>query len=170
MVVSFDIETTGLNPYESKVILIGIKKGNKVKQWKLWETKDEAKMILEAVREILKIEETIVGYNNLKFDVPFMIKRLEILGKSKPEFWAIFNKKWFDLYQYLGNDYRSLHSWLLKAGIKRDYPDLEGKDMPIFFAKGEFKKIEAHNLDDLITSEKLFKYLKEKNPTLIPFD
>jgi uncharacterized protein YprB with RNaseH-like and TPR domain len=63
MVVSFDIETTGLNPYDSMTILIGMKKGNKVKQWKPWKMKDEAKMILEAVREILKIEETIVGYN-----------------------------------------------------------------------------------------------------------
>jgi uncharacterized protein YprB with RNaseH-like and TPR domain len=80
MVVMFDIETTGLNPY-----------------------------------------------NNLKFDVPFMAERLKLLGKWKSEFYAVFSKKWFDLYQHLGNDYRSLKFWLRKAGIKRDFPDLDGR-------------------------------------------
>jgi|GEM_PF-3845427 DNA polymerase elongation subunit (family B) len=50
---------------------------------------------------------TIIGYNNLKFDVPFMLERLEILGKMKREYWGIHNKNWFDLYQFLGKDYRS---------------------------------------------------------------
>ena len=37
MVVAFDIETTGLHPYESEVVLVGIKEGARIKQWKLWE-------------------------------------------------------------------------------------------------------------------------------------
>jgi uncharacterized protein YprB with RNaseH-like and TPR domain len=76
----FDIETTGLDPYENKVILIGIKKGNKTKQWKLWEAENEADIIVKAIKEIENVDDTIIGYNNLKFDVPFMLKRLEILG------------------------------------------------------------------------------------------
>lgn len=46
-------------------------------------------MILEAFKEIENIdqfEENIIGFNNLKFDLPFMLKRLEILGHMKPEF------------------------------------------------------------------------------------
>jgi uncharacterized protein YprB with RNaseH-like and TPR domain len=86
MVVMFDIETTGLNPYESKVILIGFKRKGGIKQWKLWKVKDEAKMIIEAIKEIMKVDETIIGYNNLKFDVPFMVERLKLLGKWKPNF------------------------------------------------------------------------------------
>jgi len=50
MVIMFDIETTGLDPHESKVILIGMKKGRRIKQWKLWEVKNEAKMILSAIK------------------------------------------------------------------------------------------------------------------------
>lgn len=171
MAVMFDIETTGLNPYENEVILIGMKKGERIRQWKIWEVEDEAEMILDAVKEIIKINESIVGYNNLKFDVPFMLERLKILGKMKPEFWTIvYNKKWFDLYQYLGNNYRSLKLWLFRAGIKRSFPELDGRLMPTFFKNKDFKKIEQHNKDDLDTSEKLFKFLKEKNPELIPFD
>ena len=44
-------------------------------------------MILEAIKEIEKLDpfnDTIIGYNNLKFDVPFMLERLKILGKAKP--------------------------------------------------------------------------------------
>jgi len=170
MVVAFDVETTGLDPYEGRVTLIGIKKGRKVKQWKLWETRDEAEMIIQAIEDIMKVDETIVGYNNLKFDVPFMMERLKILGKWKREFYEIYKKKWLDLYQYLGNDYRGLRLWLERAGIGRDYPELDGRNMPSLFERGEYVKIEQHNTDDLNTSEKLFNFLKEKNPELLPFE
>jgi uncharacterized protein YprB with RNaseH-like and TPR domain len=172
MVVVFDIETTGLDPYECEVILIGMKKSDKIKQWKVWEVGDEVKIIESAIKEIMRIpiNVTIIGYNNLKFDVPFMLERLEILGKMKREYWSIYNRKWFDLYQFLGNDYRSLKLWLQRAGIERDHPELEGKQIPYFFKCREYEKIEQHNKDDLITSEKLFMFLKERNPGLIPFD
>jgi len=169
MVVAFDVETTGLDPYEGRVTLIGIKTKGTVKQWKLWETKNEAKMIIQAIEDIMKVDETIVGYNNLKFDVPFMMERLKILGKWKREYYEIYKKKWLDLYQYLGNDYRSLRLWLERAGIGRDYPELDGRNMPSLFERGEYRKIEQHNTDDLNTSEKLFNFLKEKNPELLPF-
>ncbi len=171
LVVVLDIETTGLNPYESKVILIGIKEQGRVRQWKLWDhsTIDEGTMIFKAIVEVENVYDTILGYNNLKFDVPFMLKRLEILGMSSPRFWGIHNKKWFDLYQFLGNDFRSLSLWLERAGIKRTAPDLDGHDIPIFFERKEYPKIEAHNTDDLFTSEALFLYLKKENPELLPF-
>jgi len=170
MVVVFDIETTGLDPYKSKVILIGLKRGSKIIQWMIWKIKDEAEMIISAIKEILNIDETIVGYNNLKFDVPYMLKRLDILGKNNPEYWKIHYKKWFDLYQYLGNDYRSLSLWIKKAGIKQKYPHLKGRDMPIYYQNKEYDKIIKHNIDDLETCEKLFYFLKKANPELIPFE
>jgi len=170
MVVEFDIETTGLDPYKHQVVLVGMKIGGEIKQWKLWKIKDEATMILNAIKEVEKIDETIIGYNNLKFDVPFMLERLKILRKYKSRFFKIYTKKWFDLYQYLGNDYRSLKHWLHEAGIRKKYPDLNGRDMPLFFEKKDFGKIVRHNIDDLNTSEKLFRFLKKMNPELIPFE
>jgi len=170
MVISFDIETTGLSPHENQVVLIGMKIRRKIKLWKSWEIKDEAKMILDVIQEIEKTNETIIGYNNLKFDVPFILERLRILGKYEPRYWNIHSKKWFDLYQYLGNDYRSLRHWLKQANIKRKYPELDGKNMPNYFEREDFEKIIKHNVDDLTTSEKLFKFLKKKNPQLIPFE
>ncbi|MFH8119862.1 MAG: ribonuclease H-like domain-containing protein [Candidatus Aenigmatarchaeota archaeon] len=170
----FDIETTGLDPYKHQVVLIGFKKDGKIEQLKLWEIKDEAKMILESINELAKFDkfnDTIVGYNNLKFDVPFLLERLKILGKMKPEFWSLlYNKKWFDLYQFLGNSFRALNLWLDKLGIKKKYPELDGKKMPEYFIKGDYKKIENHNIDDLNTLEELFYKLKSKFPDLLGFE
>ncbi len=170
MVVTFDIETTGPDPSEAEVLLIGIKKGRKIKQWKLWEARNEAEIILEALKEIDGTFETIVGYNNLKFDVPFMLERLRILDRYKPDFFKIYHKKWFDLYQYLGDDYRNLEHWCGQARIRKKYPDLKGKEMPLFYRKHDYQKIVNHNLDDLMTSDKLFQFLRKNNPELIPFE
>jgi uncharacterized protein YprB with RNaseH-like and TPR domain len=46
MVVTFDIETMGTNAYRDKIILIGMKRGRKITQWKLWETNDEVLVLL----------------------------------------------------------------------------------------------------------------------------
>jgi pantothenate kinase len=126
-------------------------------------------MIIEAIKEIMKIDETIIGYNNLKFDVPLMAERLKLLRKWKLEFYTIFTKKWFDLYQYLGNDYKSLKFWLRKRELKGIFQTYMAES-PFFFERVEFKKTERHNKDDLNTSERLFKFLKMRNPELLPFE
>ncbi len=167
----FDIETTGLDPYTSQVTLIGFKRDGKVTLMKLWEVKDEAKMILEALailQSLREFEDTIVGYNNLKFDIPFMLERLRILGQMNPELWLIAHrKKWFDLYQFLGNSFRSMDMWLKKLEIKKEHPELDGRQMPIFYMSGEYEKIELHIIDDLNSSEELFWKLKAQFPDLI---
>jgi uncharacterized protein YprB with RNaseH-like and TPR domain len=171
MIVAFDIETLGINAYRDKIILIGMKQGRKITQWKIWEINDELKMIekcLKALEEIPSYDETIVGYNNLKFDVPFITARLSVFGKMTPEIWELLhNKKWFDLYQFLGNDYRRMTYWLNYLKIKRKHEGLEGRNMPDYFNKKQYQKIEQHNRDDLTTSEKLYLKLQKKFPDLL---
>ena len=60
-----------------------------------------------------------------------------------------------------------MSSWLDKLGIKREYEDIIGRDIPKFFAKKEYEKIEQHNKDDLETSEKLYLKLQEEFPELL---
>ncbi len=174
MVILFDIETTGLDPYKDQVILIGFKREGKISQMKLWERGDEPAIILDAlgiVEGLNEFDDMIVGYNNLKFDIPFMLERLRILGVMKPELWSItLHRKWFDLYQFLGNSFRSMDMWLKKLEITRRHPELNGRNIPAYYLMKHYEKIEQHNADDLDSSEELFLKLKEKFPDLIIAD
>lgn len=50
--------------------------------------------------------------------------------------------------------------WLNKLGIKRSYEDIMGAQIPLFYKKKEYQKIEQHNIDDLNTSEELQQITK----------
>jgi uncharacterized protein YprB with RNaseH-like and TPR domain len=171
MVTLFDIETLGLDAFQHQIVLIGMKIEGKIKQWKLWKEKDELSMIFKCLKTLEKIplRETIVGYNNLKFDVPFISTRLSVHGKWSRDLWELLyrDRKWFDLYQFLGNDFRRMSSWLDKLGIKRKHEDIMGRDIPILYAKKKYRKIVQHNKDDLETSEKLYLKLREEFPELL---
>jgi len=172
MVIAFDIETLGLDAFQNQIVLIGMKLKGKTKQWRLWKEKDELSMILKCLETIERIplSETIIGYNNLKFDVPFITTRLSVHGKWSSNLWQLLyrDRKWFDLYQFLGNDFRKMSFWLKKLRIKRKYEDIMGRDIPIFYAKKKYESIVRHNKDDLETSEKLYIKLQEEFPSLLP--
>lgn len=172
MVVVFDIETLGLDAFQHQIVLIGMKIDNKIRQWKLWKEKDELDMISECLKTMKKIPtfETIVGYNNLKFDVPFISTRLSVYGKWSRNLWELLyrDRKWFDLYQFLGNDFRRMSSWLDKLGIKRKREDIMGRDIPRLYAEKKYRKIVQHNKDDLETSEQLYLKLQKEFPELLP--
>jgi len=171
MVTVFDVETLGLDAFQHQIVLIGIKSKGRIKQWRLWHEKDELTMILECCKAFEKIPfpETIVGYNNLRFDVPFIVTRLAIHGKWSTDLWKSLyrDRKWLDLYQFLGNDFRKMSSWLTRLGIKRRYEDIMGRDVPRFYSEKKYKKISQHNKDDLEMCEELYLRLQEKFPELL---
>jgi len=169
--VMFDIETLGLDAFQHQVVLIGMKMEGKIIQWKLWEEENELGMIFKCLEtmETIPLHETIVGYNNLKFDVPFIATRLSIHGKWTSDLWELLyqGRKWIDLYQFLGNDFRNLSSWLEKLGIKKTYKAITGRDIPILYARRMYEKIVQHNIDDLETSEKLYLRLLDEFPGIL---
>jgi len=171
MTVMFDIETLGLDAFSNPVVLIGMKIEGKIKQWKLWKEENELGMITKCLEflEEVPFSETIVGYNNLKFDVPFIATRLSVHKKWSSDLWGLLyrDRKWFDLYQFLGNDFRKMSSWLDKLGIKRRYEDIVGRDIPVLYANKKYREIMQHNRDDLETSEKLHLKLQEEFPELL---
>jgi len=171
MVVTFDIETLGLDAFQHQIVLIGMKIEGKIKQWRLWEEKNELGMIFKCLETMktIPLNETIVGYNNLKFDVPFIATRLSIYGRWTSDLWELLyrRRKWVDLYQFLGNDFRRLSSWLDKLGIKRTHRNINGRDIPILFERKEYEKIKQHNIDDLETSEKLYLRLLDEFPGIL---
>ena len=167
----FDIETLGLDAFQHQVVLIGMKIEGKIRQWRLWEEENELSMVFKCLETLktIPLYETIVGYNNLKFDVPFIATRLTIHGKWTSDLWELLyqDRKWIDLYQFLGNDFRRLSSWLEKLEIKRTHKDITGRHIPMLYARKEYEKIMQHNTDDLETSEKLYLRLLDEFPGIL---
>lgn len=78
--IFFDIETTGFSPSSSSIYLIGCarKKGNHICIDQFFaENPSEEKLILNAFIEILKQYKTIISFNGVGFDVPFLKAKCE---------------------------------------------------------------------------------------------
>lgn len=169
MVLYFDIETEGLNPYKHQVLTIQVKKGKRIEILKLWEEPSEADMILKFVEYLSRISnnETIFGYNCLKFDVPFLATRLTQHGVMKENIYrSLFYKKWFDLYQFQGDEYVSMTQWLNAYGIQRSC-SYEGKDIPGLYKARRYDDIVEHAIDDLVVCEQLVKALRKHYPDFL---
>lgn len=78
--VFFDIETTGFSPVHTQVYLIGCaaRKGNVVCTTQFFaETPSEEKLILNAFSELLSHYDTLITFNGMGFDIPYLQKRYE---------------------------------------------------------------------------------------------
>jgi DNA polymerase elongation subunit (family B) len=79
-----DIETLGLDPEKDRIIYIGLKCSITGKYFLITD-KDEKKLLEKFVKWLKNNKpEILSGYNSLQFDIPFIIKRCEILGVKQP--------------------------------------------------------------------------------------
>jgi len=94
---TFDIETTGLDPLDKRVFMIGLKdnKGYE-KVFEVEKTDDdisELKLILDFFADLDIMKPALLsGYNSENFDFNFLLKRLEILGYDIKEIKLGLNK------------------------------------------------------------------------------
>lgn len=78
-----DIETLGLDPEIDRVTLIGFI--NEKGSWKIISDEDEKIMLARALKIIAdKKPEILAGFNNIDFDIKFLIRRCEINGIIHP--------------------------------------------------------------------------------------
>lgn len=81
--IFFDIETTGFSPAHSSLYLIGCarKKNNTICIDQFFAEKpEEEKVILSAFLEILKQYDTIISFNGIGFDIPFLKAKCDRYG------------------------------------------------------------------------------------------
>lgn len=109
----FDIETTGLNPASSRLILSGIilidESETRFIQLLAEDLSDE-KIIIEETCSLLSEADVIITYNGRHFDVPFLSKRAFLYGVSVPDKYNL------DLYTVV-RDYSSLRNML--SGLRQ---------------------------------------------------
>ena len=91
----FDIETTGLEPEKSEIILIGVKDNRGLQETIPAFGENGEKRCIERFFELIRdLKPTIVGgYNSAFFDWPFILKRAQILGIDTENETAIFTSK-----------------------------------------------------------------------------
>lgn len=160
MSIIFDIETTGLNPYTDSILTIQFKQDEELIIWKVWEM-SEPEVLCKFIDKIKHTPKsvTIYGYNCLKFDIPFLFVRLNHYGLLDEEVYKqIYDKKWLDLYQYMGDNYMSMDRWLDFYGIQRTCI-YSGGDIPRLYIEKNYYEIEAHAIDDLVMCGKLLTNL-----------
>ena len=160
----FDIETTGLSPANSKVVLTGILTADKdghcqVHQF-FADQPDDEKSVIQATIDALRNADYVITYNGRHFDMPFMKKRAEKYGLTFPD---IYN---LDLYLLIsgyapfkevlpGLKQKNIESYM-GISISRD-DEISGKEsVELYNRYMETKrfdleeKILLHNHDDII--------------------
>lgn len=81
--IFFDIETTGFSPSSSIIYLIGClhrKNDQLIIDQFFAETKDDEKIVLEQFMEFLSKYKTIVSFNGIGFDIPFIKAKCDFYG------------------------------------------------------------------------------------------
>lgn len=170
-----DIETTGKNPFEHKLITIQLRRKGETHVWKEWESNERSTILafLEFYRgiprSVKKGGDTFVAFNALHFDIPFIIVRAQKTGVTAREFWSeewIYNNlvRWpviLDLYQLLGDKLMGYAKW--RGCLVGTFAEYTNKQMPEFYARGEYQKIIQYVEDEMVSLEKTYsKVLQER--------
>lgn len=164
----FDIETTGLSPANSKVILTGILKvdqhGGVVQQFFADQVDDEEAVIRSTMNALQGID-YVITYNGRHFDMPFMTKRAEKYGLKFPDLYNL------DLYLLIsgyapfkevlpGLKQKNIETYM-GISISRD-DEISGKEsVELYNRYMETKRFELeekillHNHDDIIQLYKI---------------
>lgn len=90
--IFFDIETTGFSPVHSQIYLIGCayRKDNQICAEQFFaEQKEEEQLILTCFLELLSGFKTLISFNGIGFDIPFLKAKCEIF--KQPEHFSDMN-------------------------------------------------------------------------------
>ena len=180
-VVFFDLESTGLDPFQNRIVSIQVRSKGKTTIWKEWQLGeiDCLESFFDFANILNKRETCLVGYNVLKFDVSFLDQRLRLLQRMNNWKWQILHKSihWIDLYQFLGDAYCKASLWYsLMLGVKQkvanaDIPRLYAERSPdslqniLDYIEEEMRSMEL--VYERIKSESFYRELAELRKKVI---
>jgi DNA polymerase elongation subunit (family B) len=162
--VFFDIETTGLDPFNSHLISIQIRISEETIIWKEWEEGEEKiiKHFLDFTDSIYRKETRFIGYNILKFDIPFITQRMRNLSILNENTWTTLYRSlsWFDLYQFLGDWYGRFKDWSL--GLSGTSSDTVNKQIPDLYSKKEYMTIVTYINTEMTNMERVYESMQKQ--------
>lgn len=100
--IFFDIETTGFSPTSSSIYLIGCmqKKGNTLLIDQFFsETKEDEYAVIEQFIELLHHHKTIITFNGIGFDVPFIKSKCDTYGIKE----NLYNLEHIDIFKLISS-------------------------------------------------------------------
>jgi uncharacterized protein YprB with RNaseH-like and TPR domain len=171
----FDIET--YNPkspfFKGKVITIAYKSmESKIKILKEWDSdektilKDFFKYIKKKQKQYMSLE--LVGFNILRFDIPFLINRMtrKHVDEAENLLDLFHNTYTIDLMHCLltCNNLRfgGLNAQALAQKLGLPCPKCTGKEVLSLYKKGDYSKIEEHVKEDIIFTKRLDAELRKR--------
>jgi len=163
-VVFLDMETTGLNPYQDKVVTIQVRKDGETTIWKEWELGERP--VIERFFEFANLVDleraSFVGYNILKFDLPFLMHRAEVNGLLNETRWQILNSylHYVDLYQLLGDNYAPAKRFYEKFAGRTQ--NTENKDIPKLYRQRAYDEIVEYIKNEMKSMEQLYEALLQQ--------
>ena len=146
----FDIETTGLSPKNSALILSGFvipqEDGRFLCRQIFAESLDDEALVIEQTLDILNKLDYIITYNGISFDIPFLEKRMRKLGI--PENDMPYN---LDMYKVIRNF----------SDIGRFTPNLKQKTVESYMGLWQER---ADEIDGGLSVELYASYLLDRDP------
>ncbi len=158
------METTGLDPHRDRIITIQARHEGLTKVWKEWELGEEG--CLDSLFVLLNGVDwkraSLVGYNVLKFDIPFADVRLRALGLMNEKAWHVLHDypHVIDLYQLLGDYYLRARAWYARLTPVEN--EVSNRDVPGFYERKEYSRIEDYIEREMQAMEFLFESVKEE--------
>ncbi len=156
-----------LNPLDSRIIAIGIKRSDSSEPVLLL-NENEKELLDDFWVELASFRKgnpsnKIIGFNIKNFDIPFLVTRSFILGVKIVPF---FLKDLVEIREKIGAYKQGPQRGKLKEfGALLDFPsdEIDGSKIPELYWNGELERLKSYLKNDVVITEKLFQRLVETN-------
>ena len=159
--ILFDIETTGLiEDLLERIVCICAYNIN-TNLTKCFSGEDEAKILSDFFVYISSCESpNLIGYNIDSFDLPFVVRRAVVHKQKIPWFNTVDLRKVANgfKFSYNRNERGKLRDWALVLGMNVGTP--AGSEMFKLYHEKRFKEIEAHCIEDIEITKKLYEHVE----------
>lgn len=168
----YDVEATGVNPLEDKLLTIQYRRNSLDHIFKLWDYDSEHDLILDFLEDWKKIPRQLsqggdyfVTYN-FRLDGTFLLVRcLNNIGRDeewRKHLWSVLvhGPDFIDIEQLLGNKLTSMEQWRTKFGLQPG--KFKNSDVPKLYEEERYKDIEEYVSDELISLESIYNALPKE--------